>query len=223
MTIFRSLFALSIVSFSFSLSKELPNGFVYLNQIIPNIKFELKYFSNDNFVGEKISGYNSPVGIATRETAYTLKEVQNDLKHFGHGLKIFDAYRPQQAVNNFVKWARNNNRKMKSTHYPKVKKKNLFKEGYIASKSGHTRGSTVDLTIIDLSNGQELDMGTIYDYFGKESWIENPELTDSQRTNRLLLQSVMKKYGFIPLKEEWWHFTLSNEPFPDTYFNFIVD
>ena len=210
MTIFRSLFALSIVSFSFSLSKDLPNGFVYLNQIIPNIKFELKYFSNDNFVGEKISGYNSPVGIATRETAYTLKEVQNDLKHFGHGLKIFDAYR-------------NNNRKMKSTHYPKVKKKNLFKEGYIASKSGHTRGSTVDLTIIDLSNGQELDMGTIYDYFGKESWIENPELTDSQRTNRLLLQSVMKKYGFIPLKEEWWHFTLSNEPFPDTYFNFIVE
>ena len=112
---------------------------------------------------------------------------------------------------------------MKSSHYPNVKKIHLFKEGYIASKSGHTRGSTVDLTIIDLNNGKELDMGTIYDYFGKESWIEYTGLTVHQRKNRLLLQSVMNKYGFKSLKEEWWHFTLSNEPFPNKYFNFMVE
>ena len=111
-------------------------------------------------------------------------------------MKIFDSYRPHQAVDNFVRWAKNNNRKMKSSHYPNVKKIHLFKEGYIASKSGHTRGSTVDITIIDLNNGKELDMGTIYDYFGKESWIEYTGLTVHQRKNRLLLQSVMNKYGF---------------------------
>ena len=112
---------------------------------------------------------------------------------------------------------------MKSSHYPNVKKIHLFKEGYIASKSGHTRGSTVDLTIIDLNNGKELDMGTIYDYFGEESWIDSTGLTFHQKQNRLLLQSVMKKYGFKSLKEEWWHFTLSNERFPNKYFNFIVE
>jgi D-alanyl-D-alanine dipeptidase len=112
---------------------------------------------------------------------------------------------------------------MKSIHYPDVKKKNLFKEGYIAKKSSHTRGSTIDLTIINLNNGKELNMGTVYDFFGKESWLENKNLTIAQRANRILLQSVMKKYGFIPLKEEWWHYTLSNEPFSEKYFNFPVE
>ncbi len=112
---------------------------------------------------------------------------------------------------------------MKSTHYPNVKKKRLFKEGYIASKSGHSRGSTIDLTIIDLKNNKELDMGTTYDFFGEESWIDYSKLSSKQRANRLLLQSLMKKYGFRPLKEEWWHFTLHNEPFPEKYFNFNVE
>ncbi len=112
---------------------------------------------------------------------------------------------------------------MKKIHYPDVKKRNLFKEGYIASKSGHSRGSTVDLTIIDKKTGIELDMGTIYDFFGKESWIDYDGVTDLQKQNRLLLQSVMKKFGFKPLKEEWWHFTLHNETFPDTYFNFLIE
>ena len=126
------------------------------------------------------------------------------------------------AVDHFAKWARNNNRKMKKIHYPNVKKRNLFKEGYLASKSGHSRGSTVDLTIIDKSTGIELDMGTIYDFFGKESWVEHNGLNANQKQNRFLLQSVMKKYGFKSLKEEWWHFTLHNEPFPEQYFNFMV-
>ena len=223
MQLLRTSIYYSIFFFSFSYSNQLPQGFVYVEDLIPNIKIELKYYTKDNFVGNKINGYNAPVAISTKETALALKEIQKDLKHFNYGLKIFDCYRPQRAVDHFVRWAKNNNRKMKSSHYPNVKKINLFKEGYIASKSGHTRGSTVDLTIIDLNNGKELDMGTIYDYFGKESWIEYTGLTFHQRQNRLLLQSVMNKYGFKSLKEEWWHFTLSNEPFPNKYFNFIVE
>jgi len=217
----NKLFIFFITSFIFA--NELPEGFVYIDRIIPDISIDLKYYSKNNFVGEKITGYNGPVLIATKEVAYALREVQSDLSHFNYGLRIFDCYRPQRAVDHFVRWARNNDRKMKSIHYPDVKKKNLFKEGYIASKSGHSRGSTVDLTIIDLDSGKELDMGTIYDFFGKQSWIENDQLNHKQKQNRHLLQSVMKKYGFKPLKEEWWHFTLSNEPFPDKYFNFVVE
>ena len=204
-------------------SNDLPKGFVYLTDIVPDVAIDLKYYSKNNFVGKRINGYSSPVAISTKEAAEVLKEVQRELRHFNYGLKVFDCYRPQRAVNHFVKWAKNNDRKMKNIHYPNVKKQNLFKEGYIASKSGHSRGSTVDLTIIDLSSGKDLDMGTIYDFFGKKSWIEYHKLNYKQRQNRLLLQSVMKKYGFKPLKEEWWHFTLSNEPFPDKYFNFIVE
>ena len=223
MKILRKSINYSIFFFSFSYSSQLPQGFVYIIDLVPNIKIDLKYYTKHNFVGKKIIGYNSPVAISTKETALALKEIQRDLKHFNYGLKIFDSYRPQQAVDHFVRWAKNNNRKMKSSHYPNVKKINLFREGYIASKSGHTRGSTVDLTIIDLDSGKELDMGTIYDYFGKESWIEYTGLTFIQRQNRLLLNSVMNKYGFISLKEEWWHFTLSNEPYPNKYFNFTVE
>ena len=223
MHLLRTTLQYGIIFYSFSYCTGMPEGFVSLEDLIPNIKIDLKYYTNDNFVGNKIKGYNAAVAISTKETALALKEIQKDLKHFNYGLKIFDCYRPQQAVNHFVRWAKNNNRKMKSTHYPNVEKRNLFKEGYIASKSGHTRGSTVDLTIIDLNSGKELDMGTIYDYFGKESWVEYKGLTLHQRQNRLLLQSVMKKYGFKSLKEEWWHFTLSNEPFPNKYFNFIVE
>ena len=217
----NNLFIFFITSFIFS--NDLPAGFVYINTIIPDITTDLKYYSKNNFVGERIAGYKEHVLISTKEVAYALREVQKDLKHFNYGLKIFDCYRPQRAVNHFVKWAKNNDHKMKNIHYPNVKKSNLFKEGYIASKSGHSRGSTVDLTIMDLDSGNELDMGTIYDYFGKESWIENEQLNHKQKQNRLLLQSVMKKYGFKPLKEEWWHFTLTNEPFPDKYFDFVVE
>ena len=223
MQILRTTLSYSILILSFSYCIELSEGFVYLKDVIPNIKIDLKYFTKNNFVGNKIKGYNAPVAIVTKETAYALKEIQNDLKHFDYGLKIFDSYRPQQAVDHFVRWAKNNSRKMKSIHYPDVKKKNLFKEGYIATKSSHTRGSTIDLTIINLNNGKELNMGTVYDFFGKESWLENKNLTIAQRANRILLQSVMKKYGFIPLKEEWWHYTLSNEPFSEKYFNFPVE
>ena len=216
--IFFSVFLIFV-----NLKAQLPNNFVYLDEIIKDVVINLKYLSNDNFIGSPINGYRNNRIIITKEAAAALKHVQEDLSHFGYGLKVFDAYRPQKAVDHFVKWSKNNNKKMKSTHYPNIKKKRLFKEGYIASKSGHSRGSTVDLTIIDIKNNKELDMGTIYDFFGEESWIDYSKLSSKQRANRLLLQSLMKKYGFRPLKEEWWHFTLHNEPFPEKYFNFNVE
>tara|TARA_B100001057_G_scaffold362424_1_gene364976 strand:+ start:374 stop:1021 length:648 start_codon:yes stop_codon:yes gene_type:complete len=201
---------------------QIPSSFVYMKSVIPSVVVDLKYFSKNNFVGEKIKGYHVNRAIITKEAALALKNVQEDLNHFGYGIKIFDSYRPQMAVDYFGIWARSSNRKMKQIHYPNVKKRNLFKEGYLASKSGHSRGSTVDLTIIDKSTGIELDMGTIYDFFGKESWMDYEGLNANQKQNRFLLQSVMKKYGFKSLKEEWWHFTLHNEPFPEQYFNFMV-
>ncbi len=204
-------------------ANNLPKGFVYINEIIKDVDLDIRYSSNDNFIGKNINGYNSPVAIGTTELASALQEVQNDLKHFGYGIKIFDAYRPQKAVNHFLRWSTNDDILMKDLFYPNIDKKNLFKEGYIASRSGHSRGSTVDLTIIDINNKKELDMGTVYDFFGIESSYGFTGLTPEQRSNRLLLNSIMNKFGFKALETEWWHFTLENEPFPDTYFNFNVE
>ena len=224
MIIFKTSFILIFFCFiHFNTAKgQIPSSFVYIKSVIPSAVVDLKYFSKNNFAGEKINGYHVNKAIITKEAALALKNVQEDLNHFGYGIKIFDSYRPQMAVDHFGKWARSSNRKMKQIHYPNVKKRNLFKEGYLASKSGHSRGSTVDLTIIDKSTGIELDMGTIYDFFGKESWVDYEGLNANQKQNRFLLHSVMKKYGFKSLKEEWWHFTLHNEPFPEKYFNFMV-
>ncbi len=139
------------------------------------------------------------------------------------GLKLFDAYRPQQAVNHFVRWAKVlNDTLMKQSYYPDVPKSELFKRGYIASKSGHSRGSTVDLTLIDLDTGNELDMGSPYDFFGVQSHPFYKKITDKQRKNRMLLRRVMLKNGFKPYENEWWHFTLRDEPFPNQYFDFPV-
>ena len=146
---------------------------------------------------------------------------------FGLGLKIFDAYRPQRAVDHFVRWAKDIGEvRMKKEFYPNVDKGNLFKEDYIAEKSGHSRGSTVDLTVIGLdakSGEAELDMGTAFDYFGPQSWPESPVVSAGQRAHRMLLQKLMEKHGFKPYPKEWWHFTLSREPYPDTYFDFPIN
>ena len=204
-------------------SNSLPKGFVYIDEIIDDVYIDIRYSYDNNFIGEKINGYNQSVAIGTKELALALKQVQNDLRHFGYGIKIFDAYRPQKAVNHFSRWSTNDNVLMKDSFYPNIEKRDLFKEGYLASKSGHSRGSTIDLTIINLKTKKELDMGTTYDFFGVESSYNYSGLTYEQSSNRLLLYSVMKKYGFKPLKNEWWHFTLENEPFSDTYFNFNVE
>ena len=204
-------------------SNNLPKGFVYIDEVINDVDIDIRYSNDNNFIGKKIDGYNQSAAIGTKELALALQEIQNDLKHFGYGVKIFDAYRPQKAVNHFSRWSTNDDVLMKDLFYPNIEKRALFKKGYIASRSGHSRGSTIDLTIINLKTKEELDMGTSYDFFGIESSYDYSGLTYEQNSNRLLLYSVMKKYGFKSLKSEWWHFTLENEPFPDTYFNFNVE
>lgn len=206
--------------------QELPEGFVYIKKVIPSIELELRYASTNNFIGKPINGYVKPVGIVTLETALALKKVQLHLNKKNLGLKIYDAYRPQKAVDQFVSWAKDLNDTInKKIYYPTVKKENLFKEQYIASKSGHSRGSTVDITLINLSSEskEELDMGSSYDFFGKESWVSNKNLTAHQIQNRKTLQEVMKKHNFRNYPQEWWHFTLRNEPYPTTYFNFLIE
>jgi D-alanyl-D-alanine dipeptidase len=213
------------VSMACSLQADVPSGFVDTGEAVPGIEVELRYFTEDNFVGTVIDGYETERCYMTAEAAAALKNVQAELESFGLGLKVFDAYRPQRAVDHFVRWAEDlGDTKMKARYYPEVEKKNLFRDGYIAAKSGHSRGSTVDLTIVSRDTGVpvELDMGTGWDYFGPKSWPSSTEVSAEARANRLLLRSLMVKHGFHPLAEEWWHFTLVDEPFPDTYFNFPV-
>ncbi|WP_439129272.1 M15 family metallopeptidase [Polaribacter sp.] len=210
------------ISLSFC-AQNLPKEFVYLETIDASIKSELRYLSKNNFIGKPIDGYKNNCVIVTNETAKTLKKIQQLLSKKGFGLKIFDAYRPQQAVNHFVRWAKVlQDTLMKSAYYPNVPKSELFKQGYIASKSGHSRGSTVDLTLINLNTGKELDMGSPYDFFGEKSHPFSKNITKKQRENRMLLRNIMLANGFKPYENEWWHFTLKNEPFSNTYFNFPV-
>ena len=202
---------------------QLPNGFVYVEDVIPDLEVELRYFTSNNFVGKPIEGYHSNKLILTLESAQALKLVHEALQEQNLCLKVYDGYRPQSAVNHFIKWARDLNDTInKHTFYPDVKKRNLFKEEYIASKSGHSRGSTLDLTIIDGNTGIPLDMGSAYDFFGQESWVDFTNITEKQKANRQLLQRFMLKFGFRNYPKEWWHFTLRGEPFRDTYFDFAV-
>ena len=216
---------LLIVLVSFVIKgQKLPEGFVYLNTIAPSIKIELRYLSKNNFIGKQIDGYKSDCLIVTLKTANTLKKIQQELLKKELSLKIYDAYRPQQAVNHFVKWAKVlGDTLMKKEFYPNVVKSALFKQGYIASKSGHSRGSTVDLTIINIKTLKELDMGSAYDFFGIESHPFHENISKKQKENRMLLREIMLSNSFKPYENEWWHFTLRNEPFPKTYFNFPVD
>ena len=203
--------------------QKLQKGFVYLQDFDATIQKELRYLGNHNFIGKKIDGYYANSVIVTEKTAEALHKIQNTLLKKGLSLKIFDAYRPQQAVNHFVKWARVlNDTLMKKEFYPQVPKSELFKRGFIASKSGHTRGSTVDLTIINADTNIELDMGFPYDFFGVESHPFYKKITKKQQENRLFLRKIMLVNGFKPYDNEWWHFTLKNEPFPKTYFNFPI-
>lgn len=215
--------ALIFTSCSGLLGPDLPKGFVYLKDECPEIKQDIKYYSGENFVGKRIDGYNEAVAITTKETALALNAVQKELAERKMSLIIYDAYRPQKAVNQFMTWAKDiSDTLQKPAFYPNVKKSDLFKLNYIQEKSGHSRGSSVDVSIVD-ENGKELDMGTPFDYFGSRSWPSSRLVTPKQRENRMLLQFVMVKNGFNPYKEEWWHFTLKNEPFPETYFDFDVE
>ncbi|WP_445954946.1 M15 family metallopeptidase [Yeosuana sp.] len=203
---------------------QLPKGFVYVKDIVPDLNVELRYNTNNNFVGKRIEGYRSNKLILTTEAAYALKQVQEALQNQNLCLLVYDGYRPQRAVNHFMNWAQNlNDTVNKQKYYPYVKKKDLFKEEYIATRSGHSRGSTLDLTIIDGNTGKPIDMGSSYDFFGEASWVNFEGISKEQKANRQLLQTVMLQYGFRNYPKEWWHFTLRQEPFLDTYFDFVID
>ncbi|MCR4680801.1 MAG: M15 family metallopeptidase [Bacteroidales bacterium] len=201
-----------------------PKGFVLLTDIVPDAILEIRYYSTYNFVGARIDGYEQPVALLTVEAANALKKVSDELKEKGYRLKIYDAYRPQRAVDHFVRWSKQpNDTLMKSYFYPMYSKPYLFDHGYISSHSGHTRGSTVDLTLFDMRTEKEVDMGGTFDWFGIESHPNYTQtLTDQQVANRKILRNAMLKHGFEPIGTEWWHFTLKNEPYPETYFNHPV-
>jgi len=197
------------------------SDFVLLSEAVPDAILEIRYYSTYNFVGDRIDGYEEPLAFLTKEAAAALKKVSDELITKGYRLKIFDAYRPQKAVTHFMNWALDpDDTRMKEYFYPELEKEVLFPQGYIAEHSGHSRGSTVDLTLFDMKTEKEVDMGGTFDYFGELSHPDYTDITEEQYAHRMLLREVMIKHGFKPLVEEWWHFTLKNEPYPDTYFTF---
>ena len=222
---YQKLFVILFLGlFSFLQEPTVPSEFIDVSKIIPDLDIELRYFSSHNFVGDTIDGYNSNRLYLTKAAATQLKLVQDELQMQNLCLRVYDGYRPQTAVNHFVRWARDLSDTIhKNEFYPLVDKRNLFSEGYIASKSGHSRGSTIDLTIVDGETNQPLDMGSPYDFFGEASWVDYNKITKQQKINRQLLQTVMIRHGFRNYPKEWWHFTLRGEPFPDTYFDFLVN
>ena len=199
------------------------SDFVLLSDAVPDAILEIRYYSTYNFVGDRIDGYEEPVALLTEEAAEKLEEVSEELQEMGYSLKTHDAYRPQMAVTNFVEWAEDiDDTRMKEYFYPELDKSVLFDQGYIAEHSGHSRGSTVDLTLFDMKTEKEVDMGGTFDYFGELSHPDYTGITEEQYNNRMILREAMTNHGFKPLVEEWWHFTLEDEPYPDTYFTFPV-
>lgn len=216
--------------------------FVTITDVVPDAILEIRYFSTYNFVGKRIDGYLEPTALLTRRAADSLQAVSKDVMAQGYRLKIYDAYRPQKGVDHFVRWAKDiPDTLMKAYFYPDLNKDVLFPQDYIMEKSGHTRGSTVDLTLFNMATEKEVDMGGTFDWFGVEShpdFCGNPEtgeytgdnskspvgrsITAEQFANRMLLRQAMLRHGFKPVDSEWWHFTLADEPFPDTYFTFPV-
>ncbi len=200
-----------------------PSGFVVLADYVPTILQEIRYHSSYNFIGERIDGYEEPCALLTIEAARALKSVSSEMLVQGYRLKVYDAYRPACAVKQFVLWGiEDQDIRMKPYFYPGLEKQELFVRGYIARQSSHSRGSTVDLTLLDMQTGKELDMGGPFDLFSEVSHPDYRGITGEQYENRMILQRAMIRGGFQPIDCEWWHFTLKNEPYPDTYFEFPV-
>ncbi len=199
------------------------SGFVSLTDVIENVKLDLRYYSDHNFVGERINGYEEPIALVSKQAAKALQGAADGLRGMGYGIVVYDAYRPQRAVDHFAAWAGDYaDTRMKAEFYPDLDKSVLFDYGYIAYRSGHSRGSTVDISLYDLDSGEELDMGGSFDLFSAVSHPDYGGVTEQQYENRMTLRSAMTSNGFSPLSTEWWHFTLDGEPYPDTYFDFPV-
>lgn len=204
-----------------ALAQERPAAFVNAASVVSGLVVEMRYYGDNNFVGRRIDGYEQPICLLTRQAANALSEVARDLSSRGLKLKVFDCYRPKRAVAHFLRWAQAvNDLKNKQTYYPDMQKSQLFSDGYIATRSGHSRGSTVDLTLV--AEAGELDMGTPFDFLSPRSASSDHQVSAQARNNRTLLASAMSRRGFRAYDKEWWHFTLRGEPFPDTLFDFPV-
>ncbi|NLU71067.1 M15 family metallopeptidase [Streptomyces sp. HNM0574] len=224
-----------------------PREFVALRDVAPTVLQEIRYPTRHNFVGDPVDGYRQPMCVLTRDAAEALRDAQRSFLRRGYTLKVYDCYRPQRAVDHFVRWAKDpDDERMKAEFYPRVAKDRLFEDGYIAEKSGHSRGSTVDLTLVRLPAAptrpyvpgeplkpcyapreerfpdNSLDMGTGFDCFDTLSHTDDPRITAGQRAHRTLLKETLEAAGFTNLPEEWWHFTLEEETFPDSFFDFPV-
>ncbi len=220
------LLLLSIVllasDISGAVAQQRPPDFIDAAAVVPGLIVEMRYAGSHNFVGRPIDGYQAPRCLLTKPAAAALADVARDLEPRGLRLKVFDCYRPVHAVRDFVRWARDaKDQSAKVEFYPDLDKRLLFREGYIASSSGHSRGSTIDLTLTR-ANGAELDMGTHFDFFSSKSWLTATNVTPEQHVNRMMLAAAMRHRGFRGYEREWWHFTLRGEPFPATYFDFPV-
>ena len=217
-----SALALALAAAPGARAQDLPQGFVDAATLVEGLVVDMRYLGADNFVGARVDGYEAARCLLTRAAAEALAKVARDIADKGFVLKVFDCYRPKRAVAHFVRWARDlDDRATKPMFYPQLDKQDLFKLGYIAERSGHSRGSTLDLTLAR-ADGGELDMGTRFDFFGPVSWPASRSVSGEARGNRMLLAGVMRQRGFLPYAREWWHFTLRDEPFPNTYFDFPV-
>ena len=218
----RMFIIILLIIYSAFLNNNLEDGFVYLNDIDDSIIVDLKYYSNENFTGQFVDGYLSNTAILTKESALALSDAQDDFNKLGYSIILYDAYRPQRAVDFFIKWSKSPYDTInKRIFYPNIKKSELFELGYIAYKSGHSRGSTVDVSLIEISTNKILDMGTVFDYFGIESHTFFDDISEKQKSNRLILYEIMSNNGFKNYSKEWWHFTLINEPY-QKYFDFLI-
>jgi len=217
---------IQVESYTDKLKSEFPKGFVYAEDYIEDLVVDLRYASKNNFVGRPIKGYYSERLVMSKEAALALQKVQSDVAQINRGLKVFDAYRPVKSVQEFVHWANDAQDTLtKAEYYPNLHKVSLLRLGYIAEKSGHSRGSAIDLTLVykdEKRSGKELDMGTPFDYFGSRSGWETTYITEEQRANRLVLREAMERHGFRAIKGEWWHYVLRNEPFPTQSFDFDI-
>ena len=212
------------VLFNYARGSRVRYGFVNLEEFLPDATFDIRYYSTNNFVGKRIDGYEAPAAYLTKEAAIALRAVSDDLLSRGYRLRIYDAYRPCRAVAHLVRWARDPEAtEMQARFYPHIEKSTLLERGYIAEKSSHSRGSTVDLTLVSRESGEELDMGGEFDFFGERSHSDyTDDLTPEAVENRRILREAMTSHGFLSLPEEWWHYTLADEPYPETYFDFPV-
>ena len=207
---------------SYSLAPALPGGFV-VSDVVPDVIQEIRYHSSYNFVGERIDAYNTPVAILSNEAAKALKKASDDFTSQGYYIKIFDAYRPQTAVNHFIRWSQDkNDEKMKVFFYPDVNKEDLFKLGYIVAKSSNSRGSTLDMTLVDAKTGKEIDTGSPFNLFDEIAHLNSNKITSVQQQNREIIKNTLERNGFNSFSTEWWHYTLRDEPYPDTYFDFSI-